>query len=556
MKFLKNFETAPSIFEEEKELVKYSNLDWKNESVFHDENFIFVKNGDFVSVFDRVCNHNHGKLLSIGNQIICPMHNWELDPTTGHYKNINLRKNPIFQGPTKNLPPKLTVSHRRRKLENFTSKKRVKIRHLNHACVIVETEKIKFAIDPWVIGSAFSNGWWLKNPSPADSFSELNSCDFIYISHNHPDHLHPLSLDKINREMVLLTASFQSKSTIRYIKEMGFNNSIALGFEKKLVNQTDEIAITALKSGDFRDDSGLLVQIGEFVMLLGVDSNFLDFWRFPKNVSLYASSFASGASGYPLCFENKDEKEKIKIINRNKTSKKEIVRQALKKMRPFYYMPYAGFFEEKSARDDYIKKNNLKNEIKDYQKITTELNVKLLDVENENMFEFFGNDLVQTKALNVQKFKEKSPEQLIAEEYELIDDLPKDKISDYFLNSQFFKNLDLEILETDDSFQNISEQHCFSFFDSAQPSINSKPVRREGVNYLRIKVRKKELYKVISQGLPWEDLSIGFQCKIYREPDIYNADFWFHFTNIYVNDNVKRLSENHCLKCEVLLQRF
>ena len=51
--------------------------------------------------------------------------------------------------------------------------------------------------------------------------------------------------------------------------------------------------------------------------------------------------------------------------------------------------------------------------------------------------------------------------------------------------------------------------------------------------YLQIKVRASELALVLKEGKPWEDLSIGFQCRIYRQPNIYNSDFWFYFTNIY-----------------------
>ena len=41
--------------------------------------------------------------------------------------------------------------------------------------------------------------------------------------------------------------------------------------------------------------------------------------------------------------------------------------------------------------------------------------------------------------------------------------------------------------------------------------------------------------------LPWEDLLIGFQTKIKRFQDIYNVDFWYHFTNIY-EENSKKLN--------------
>lgn len=43
--------------------------------------------------------------------------------------------------------------------------------------------------DPWLCGPAFLNGWWLEREPPESVYQELASCDAIYISHSHEDHL-------------------------------------------------------------------------------------------------------------------------------------------------------------------------------------------------------------------------------------------------------------------------------------------------------------------------------------------------------------------------------
>ena len=48
---------------------------------------------------------------------------------------------------------------------------------------------------------------------------------------------------------------------------------------------------------------------------------------------------------------------------------------------------------------------------------------------------------------------------------------------------------------------------------------------------LYLKCRKESFLNTIYNKDPWEDLSIGFQCKVIREPNVYNAKFWYHFTN-------------------------
>ena len=60
---------------------------------------------------------------------------------------------------------------------------------------------------------------------------------------------------------------------------------------------------------------------------------------------------------------------------------------------------------------------------------------------------------------------------------------------------------------------------------------------------------------IIANKLPWEDLLIGFQCRINRKPNIYNNDFWQYFSNKYI-DKVNFRYENPCDSCEVLFQKF
>ena len=84
-----------------------------------------------------------------------------------------------------------------------------------------------------VIGPAFLNGWWLKYETNYDWVEELNSCDFIYISHNHPDHLHPFTLSKIDKNLEIIVPKFLSDSTGLLVEEVGFKKVTRLDFNKQ-----------------------------------------------------------------------------------------------------------------------------------------------------------------------------------------------------------------------------------------------------------------------------------------------------------------------------------
>ena len=112
----------------------------------------------------------------------------------------------------------------------------------------------------------------------------------------------------------------------------------------------------------------------------------------PK-VDLYASSFAGGASGFPFVFNNFTKKEKTKITINNQNLFRIKRRNEIIKIKPKYFLPYAGFFKENIKRDQNIYSANKKYKIKDYEKLTHDINCKLLNVDDYDCF--FSKKLVK-----------------------------------------------------------------------------------------------------------------------------------------------------------------
>ncbi|MDA9032451.1 MBL fold metallo-hydrolase [Amylibacter sp.] len=505
-------------------------------------------------VYDRICDHNGGKLITNNGKTSCPLHGWDFDPSSGTYTNAECMKQSLFDGYIEiGQIIEINLNSLRRNIENFNDQIDFDIRFLNHACLLITIPGLKFATDPWLLGSAFCNGWWLSHPSPSDAIHEVNSCDFIYISHNHPDHLNTDTLSHIRKDMPIITGNFTSNSTKNYLIELGFEQVFSLDFNEKWLTYNQSFAFSILKSGDFRDDSGLLLEIGNKTILFAVDSNFIDFWRFPKHIDLIASSFAGGASGFPLCFDNYTHDEKERLVERNKKSIYTINKMLLKKIKPKIFLPYAGFFTESANRDKYIANLNQKNSIGDYLDICTVLDIDLIDPIATPIIKFQNNDyLIQSH--NISSLNNEIPEIEISKNTSLLD-LNEYEVVQYFENSRFFGELDLLLIPTDDDFTQINKCFYVAFYKDKPPDvfINEPNNKRANINFLEIKVRSTELCKVIQRGLPWEDLSIGFQCRIYREPNVYNSRFWHYFTNIYVNKNVGKRSRN-CSGCELISQ--
>ncbi len=524
------------------------------------ENFIIFKNNSLIDIYDRRCDHAGGKILSTKNHHTCPYHNWRFSPETGRYNNGLKKKKLKF----KIINQKLIIENKKfiPQLNFIKSKKSVSIEYINHAFLIIEGDGFKFATDPWALGPAFGLGWWLKNKTKENWLKELQTCDFIYISHNHPDHLHQLSLSLLNKDKQIVVPNFKSDSVSKFLESMNFKNIKKIDFLKHFNFRKTDLNFMILKSGDFRDDSGLYFTAGNTSFLLAVDSNNLNSHNLP-NTDLYAASFAGGASGFPLIFDNYSEKEKIKILSKNKLLFKTLRLKEIHLTNTKYFLPYAGSFLEKLDRNLYIRKNNQKNSVEDY--IGLKNKFITLDINKNNIFEFFDGKLLSQKNIKYSVLNDLDEKKYEANFKNIYTKITKKSLNNYFLKSKFQDNLILFI-----SIMNVN--YTKSFFNLSinftKPTIEvkfyktkiskttlKKQYKKNGPNFLFISVRLESFINILKNLDSWENLVIGFECKIFRLPNAYNAKFWHHFSNVYVKNKLQKKGID-CYSCERLNQKI
>lgn len=343
--------------------------------------------------------------------------------------------------------------------------------------------------------------------------------------------------------MEFIIPNFRNKSVEKILHRLGFKNLTKFDFDSYYRFKKSDLFFSILKSGDFRDDSGFYFTYGEFSCLSTVDANDLNFQRFPENVTLFASSFAGGASGYPLCFENIKQSKKEQIIDSNRKVQQVIVTQHLSKCGAKYFLPYAGFFSERAKRDEYILNNNIKNTLEDYESLLQNKDVKFLNIKNKDSFYFLGNEIIDSTVIPREKSLDlENPEDNLKRVFSNIV-LGDDYVEDFFVKSGFQDNLKVFFELTNDGFDQTlkffsvdfsKKSPIVDFSGFAWREIKTQK-SSEYLRKLRIKVRKDSFMWVLKNNIPFEELSIGFQCRIDRIPDIYNVDFWYHFTNKYIN---------------------
>lgn len=518
-----------------------------------------IKIGDnrVESVIDKICDHAGGKMILRGEELTCPLHGWKLKLESLRYNDSHTTK--------KQLPYFLSDENiiiefeKRFLINNFLGKNEAKskVKWLNHASVEVEYNDIRLVTDPWLVGSAFINGWWLNTPTKKSDFQRFLKSDYIYVSHNHPDHCNRHTLEYLSKKQKFIVPKFSSKSTINILKSYGFENVFELEFNH-IYELTDGFQVSILKSGDFRDDSGLYISNGQNQFLFTVDSNFLNGHILPHNLDLLMTAFAGGASGFPLCYNNYTDLQKEEIQQRNLAGLRSNVMDYIKITTPKYYMPYAGMFKEAAIRDLTILQHNQKNSIEDY-KILLERNRKTNLIETDNTFH-----LIFDSEGNMNKVYEEEgesvpnqiPEEVINQSKEIYK--PNyTTILKYFKDSNYKDKQLLIIQLTNDNFNPIDKNYILiNFFEKEYSLTQEKPNYSLGsleYKVMEIKVRFESFMLLIENMLPWEDLSIGFQMRINRIPNMYESKFWYHFTNIYIAKEHHRY-QPLCGSCNLINQ--
>ena len=124
------------------------------------------------------------------------------------------------------------------------------------------------------------------------------------------------------------------------------------------------------------------------------------------------------------------------------------------------------------------------------------------------------------------------------------------------MNSGYTDNLTLQITLTDKTFQNKIDVFSVDFnkkvkFEKITEKLKVK--KNKNNRFLHLKIRKEAFINCLKHAKPWEDLLIGFQVKVDRNPNIYNSKFWDYFSNQYVSrKRVKAIT--NCNSCERLTQ--
>jgi len=228
------------------------------------------------------CRHEGGGFRPTHTCVLtCPHHGWQLNLSTMEYINpigaLKQAELDIDYSDTEKVSFFSTITPLPWDVSPMVKQKlqdaELMVRYFAHACCEIRFAGRSLFTDPWLTGPAFSRGWWLDPLPPRGWLDRLSDADWIYISHNHSDHLneHTLRLLASRRpDIPVFVPDFDNDSCITLAQQYGMTNIYRVPFSTWVSLDTDA-RLMILPDGTGRDDSGVLFEYKGHTILNAVD---------------------------------------------------------------------------------------------------------------------------------------------------------------------------------------------------------------------------------------------------------------------------------------------
>lgn len=494
-------------------------------------------------LFSSECPHQGGVVEVTDEECIrCPRHQWEFDPETGDSTTVPNASLSTYELTRQNGSLYAELPQADTTLDfsvSINNSQLPRIELLSHATLSIEYDGFKLVTDPWLDGPAFLDSWTQYPPPTCDTDDVTSETDAIWITHEHPDHLNPRTLDHFAEDTPVYVPELNHQRLSTRLHDIGFENVHSLPTETPY-ELADDVEAVCFESNSTWNDSILALNCGGFKIL-----NFNDAgvnWKVNRAIpdaDLIAAGFAFGASGYPVTWDHLDVEEKKKMIaNRNEQCLKQC-KQLVEMFDADYLLPFAKFFElvqpEHKPYRDLIEKNRPA----DVAEYLDDCDVTVIDlIPGES---WCGRDKrIERRPNRNRFFEEEFKEQYLQEAFESQEsvvnqssELTHEELAAYFESldgSELVSKIDecvLTLSLTDNSKTLTSIIHISADGITYRPTEEPVPVGEiEATNHVRMSCPAELVQFVIQNDRSWDDIHIGYWCEFDRQPDEYNLELW------------------------------
>ncbi len=226
----------------------------------------------------------------------------------------------------------------------------MKFTNIGGATAIVEHGGKRMLFDPWLDDGIF-HGSWFHWPPALVSLDELGRFDYVYISHIHEDHCSAGTIRHINRDAQIIIMDRQPNFVLNFLRANGFDFAqIHLVPPRKGLQIADDLFVDMIEADPGNEmayliDSSIVISWGGKIVF-----NANDCQPHPAGVAYLKENYPeidlallpySGGSGYPGCYSNLSDDEKLAERDRILRSRIAGFIENTKAIAPKHVVPFA-----------------------------------------------------------------------------------------------------------------------------------------------------------------------------------------------------------------------
>jgi len=218
----------------------------------------------------------------------------------------------------------------------------LRLTYLAHASLLIEAGGVRLVTDPWLDGPTYLSGWW-HFPAPSATSADLADVDYVYLTHEHVDHFHEPTLQRLRKDLPILIGKFMRPRFRDKLRALGFSDVRELPHGSPV--RLGEGGMTVVSYQSRADDTALVVTDGEATVLNLNDAIFRGealaqiLAQHPR-IDLLCASFAN-AEAYPIVYDLEDPTERPDWDDAQRFDE---FLEKVRRLSPRAFVPFASMF--------------------------------------------------------------------------------------------------------------------------------------------------------------------------------------------------------------------
>ena len=221
----------------------------------------------------------------------------------------------------------------------------MRVTYYGQACTLVEAAGKKILTDPWLTEGAYFGTWFhthILEQAGVTPRTFPKDVDYIFLSHEHEDHVDPATLSHFPSNIPVLICKFPTPKFRHYLESLGLTNirEIPLGQETTLAGG---VSVTIFGTAEYTNDAAVLIE-GDGCRLLNETDcklGYSDLKRIGERGIDIGFYMFSGANWYPMMYDYQEDVQRDLVRRRRQSLLRSLV-QRVKLTKPRVAVPAAG----------------------------------------------------------------------------------------------------------------------------------------------------------------------------------------------------------------------